>query len=172
MIICNDWGLHLRWGNYGIAYLFLMSLCLETGHELSLPDYYVWKYLKHPPKIVSRGLKYDEMLNIHRYTPEQKETLVAHLRSSPDKVFNLCIGSCAHLQTELWWCSDKKTVFRGIELHEQAIQAVAQKYSSLLEKQLIGIGIRRGDFVNHGDFYQIPMCWYELALNTVFPDWK
>ena len=173
MIICNEWGLHLRWGNYGIAYLALMSFCLETGHELCLPDYYAWKYLKHPPKIVSRDLRFDVKLSLPRYTPAEIAKLLNDLKANPDKVFDVDIGSFCNIQSENWWTADKKAVFKGLELTEEAVQRVREKYSSLFsEKPLIGIGIRRGDFVNHGVFYQIPTTWYEHALQTVFPDWE
>lgn len=38
------------------------------------------------------------------------------------------------------------------------------------QKETIGIHIRRGDYVNHPEYYQIPIHWYVMALTSI-PDW-
>lgn len=49
---------------------------------------------------------------------------------------------------------------------------VKQKLQKCFEKEVVLISIRRGDFVNHPDYYQLPISYYLLALLTEFPDWE
>lgn len=44
-------------------------------------------------------------------------------------------------------------------------------YEHVFEKPTISIHIRRGDYVNHALYYQVPITWFIQALISI-PDWK
>lgn len=52
------------------------------------------------------------------------------------------------------------------------INPLLEKYSCLFDKKTIFISVRRGDFVYHPHYYQLPYKYYILALNNCFSDWK
>jgi hypothetical protein len=54
----------------------------------------------------------------------------------------------------------------------QVIYIVTIMNKLFFNKPTIGIGVRRGDFVNHSCFYQIPETWYEDTLKKEFPNFK
>lgn len=64
-----------------------------------------------------------------------------------------------HMQSELWHTRHKEYVMERMKLKQDCVEAVRSKYSDALSKPTIGIGIRRGDFVNHECFFQIPWSW-------------
>lgn len=48
---------------------------------------------------------------------------------------------------------------------------VAKLRTDVFNKPTIGIHIRRGDYVGHPEYYQIPIHWYISALLSI-PDWQ
>jgi hypothetical protein len=170
MIICNEWGLHLRWGNFGIMYLALRTICEETGHELCLPEYFAWKYMENPPKIATTKT-FDLQFSIPKYSEQNFIDLIKFFKDNADKTINICIGDASKFQNANWWKG--KTCTDIITFKSECLTIVKNKYLSFFNgKKNIGIGIRRGDFVNHGTFYQIPITWYEHALQKIFPAWR
>jgi hypothetical protein len=51
MVKYNDWGKHLRLGNWLFLYAGIQSILKNSGNELWLPDYFLWEYLKNPPPV-------------------------------------------------------------------------------------------------------------------------
>lgn len=56
--------------------------------------------------------------------------------------------------------------------HDDIIEKLKEKYEKQLQKETILISIRRGDFVDHPDFYQLPINYYLTALLKYFPTWQ
>lgn len=52
------------------------------------------------------------------------------------------------------------------------LKELLDKYQYLFDKKTIFISVRRGDFVYHPHYYQLPYQYYFLALKEYFPDWK
>ncbi|MEN2400345.1 alpha-1,2-fucosyltransferase [Flavobacterium sp. MC2016-06] len=52
------------------------------------------------------------------------------------------------------------------------INALTLKYNFLFKEKHIIISVRRGDFVHHPHYYQLPYEYYFLAIVENFPDWK
>lgn len=48
---------------------------------------------------------------------------------------------------------------------------IRNKYKEAFAKKTILISIRRGDFVDHPDYFQLPIQYYVQALIAHFPDW-
>ena len=171
MVVYKDWGKHLRLGNFLFVYYSLLDIAKVTGHELVLPDWYMWQYMLHPPKI-DTGIQEDELFpfRTYDYSREEKDWLYNYFAERKDKVININLGS--NNQSELWFQDQEPYIKEMCAFKAEVIQQVKDKYSQVFTKPTIGIGIRRGDFVGHGVFYQIPEGWYERALTTCFPDWE
>jgi len=73
------------------------------------------------------------------------------------------------LQTEKYF--DKELVKHYFEFSDSLSDKITAEYKSVFEKRTILISIRRGDFVNHPDYFQTPIKYYLNSLVTFFPDW-
>lgn len=173
MILYKEWGQHLRLGNYLFNYFSLLNICKETGHELVLPDYFAWKYLEYSP-IIDKGINQDELFHFrtNEYSRNEQDWLYLFFKQKIDKAININLGG--NNQSELWFQDNLEYIKTMAKIKHSAVNAVKEKYAHVFtnNKKVIGIGIRRGDFVNHGCFYQIPLNWYLDALNYNFPNWK
>ncbi|SEG51647.1 alpha-1,2-fucosyltransferase [Flavobacterium urumqiense] len=58
------------------------------------------------------------------------------------------------------------------EFKADFIQQLKNVYKEAFSKKTILLSIRRGDFVDHKDYFQLPINYYVLALLHNFPDWK
>jgi hypothetical protein len=75
-----------------------------------------------------------------------------------------------YLQTEKYFnINETKKIF---EFKESFIKPIISKYNFLTEKKNIIISVRRGDFVNHKNYYQLSYKYYFSAILMNFPDWK
>lgn len=171
-ILIKEWGLHNRWGNYSYLYAGLSSIAKKAGNSLYLPEnYFAWKYMSNPP-LVDKDMKADELFHIRQsnYTKEELDYMVDYFTVNKDKNINVNIGS--NLQSELWFEDDKDYVRSLFDFKPEVTNTIKEKYKHVFTKEVIGISIRRGDFVNHGVFFQIPLQWYLDALEKEFPNWK
>lgn len=55
---------------------------------------------------------------------------------------------------------------------KQFVADLRKKYNLLFTKKTLLISIRRGDFVDHPDYFQIPINYYMNSIITFFPDWE
>jgi hypothetical protein len=74
------------------------------------------------------------------------------------------------LQSEKYF--DKVFTKKIFEFKAEFLKELLNKYKYLFDKNTIFISVRRGDFVYHPDYYQLPYQYYFLALEEYFPDWK
>lgn len=170
MIRCNQFGQHTRLGNWLFVYAAIVSLAEATGHEVEMPEgYFLWKYLAHPPRLTS-DKSYDLLYQAPGpgYSAAAKDEMYRIFRQNRDKVINFDL-TC-FLQSEKWF--DANIVKEKLQFRLDSVCSIFDKYPELTSSQLIGIGIRRGDFVGHDVFYQIPEDWYLNTLNRRFPSWK
>jgi hypothetical protein len=171
MIKYNDWGKHLRLGNWLFLYAGLRYFAKKTENEIEFPNYFLWDYLKLPPNI-SNSLDYDVEFIFRQtnYTDEEKDYIYEFLKTNKNIKTNIQIGS--NLQSEKWFIDDFEFVKSCLEIKEEKLNEVKEKYKLFFNKPTIGVGIRRGDFVNHHCFYQIPETWYEETLKKEFTNYQ
>lgn len=74
------------------------------------------------------------------------------------------------LQSEQYF--DKSITSKYFSFKKDFKEIVKDKFQELFEKKTIAISIRRGDFVGHPDYFQLPVLYYILALNEHFPNWR
>lgn len=167
MIKYIEWGQHLRWGNFAFLYAGLCNIADRSGNQLELPDYFAWKYFKEPP-IINNDKNYEELFHFlgNESIEERLEKYIQYFKENKNKIVNINLGS--HLQSEKWFIDNIDLIKKKLAIKEEEINKVKEKYSNFFDKPTIGIGIRRGDFVNHGVFYQIPEKWYLEALEANF----
>lgn len=169
MIRCNQFGQHTRLGNWLFVYAFMVSVAEKTGHEIKVPEgYFLWKYLENPPKTTA-----DQNYDVQFIAPgpawsrEAMDSAYQFFSDNHDKVIN--IDLTCFLQSEKWF--DPGIVKRKIKIKQECVVEAFAKYPEI-KKPLVGIGVRRGDFVGHGVFYQIPEDWYTGVLNSSIKGWK
>lgn len=73
------------------------------------------------------------------------------------------------LQTEKYF--DVAKTKHYFTFKKELITKIQSLYAQAFEKETILISIRRGDFVNHADYYQTPIQYFISSLHTYFPDW-
>ena len=82
----------------------------------------------------------------------------------------------ANYDFEGWFQSEKffnPTLAKKHFLFESVfLNTVSEKFQKAFAKKTILLSIRRGDFVDHKDYFQLPIEYYMNALINNFPDWK
>ena len=74
------------------------------------------------------------------------------------------------MQTEKYF--DKSITNYYFKFKTDFIENLKLKHQVLFEKKTILISIRRGDFIGHKDYFQLPVLYYILSLNHEFPNWR
>lgn len=82
----------------------------------------------------------------------------------------------ANFDLEGWFQSEKyfdiELTKYYFEFKTDLIEKLKIVYKEAFSKKTILLSIRRGDFVDHPDYFQLPINYYILALLHNFPDWK
>jgi hypothetical protein len=170
MIKCNGWGNHLRLGNWLFLFTGLNYLAKHSNNKIVLPEYFLWDYLKNLPN-VTENQNYDieySFLNT-KYSDDEKKNFIEFFKLNNDKIINIL--GYPGLQSEKWFIDDVNYIKNILEIKEEKIKEVKTRYKDFFTKPTIGIGVRRGDFVGHNCFYQIPETWYEDTLKKEFPNY-
>lgn len=167
MIKYIEWGNHLRLGNWLFLYAGLSSISKNSLNPLMFVNHWMWDYFEKPP-FITDNKEYDELFHfkLEKYSEKLKKEYVDYFINNRNKIININLGS--HLQSEKWFIEDFDYIKSILEIKEKHILFIKEKYKHYFNKPTIGIGIRRGDFVNHGVFYQIPEKWYLEALEANF----
>lgn len=76
---------------------------------------------------------------------------------------------------EGWFQSEKyfdiEKTKKYFQFENVLLNTVKSKYQEAFTKKTILISIRRGDFVDHPDYFQLPIQFYIQGLIANFPDW-
>ena len=73
------------------------------------------------------------------------------------------------LQTEKYF--DAELTKHYFEFSDSLKEKISNLYHRAFQKRTILISIRRGDFVDHKDYFQLPINYYLNSLAEFFPDW-
>jgi Glycosyl transferase family 11/N-terminal domain of galactosyltransferase len=73
-----------------------------------------------------------------------------------------------YLQTEKYWIRCKKIVLKQFEFEPGFKKSVSEKYTAALTKPTVAISVRRGDFVNNPNYFQLPVTYYLNAYYKYF----
>lgn len=167
MIYHESFGQHLRMGNFAFKIGWSIKMLHKYGINTSYPNYYLWEYLKNPP-LISPEINGPIVRPIKWEYNQVDESLLEQAAISED----ITVALNYFFQSEDWFREYKKEVYEFFTFKEEYINYIKEKYKHILEQNPIGIGIRLGDFVGHGDFYQIPYRWYVDSWKECFSDRK
>lgn len=145
-------------GNQLFQIASTIGIATKHGHSFSFPK---WKYSKYFEKSLPIS---DESVNFI----ELKEKTFKYHSWPITNDFDYDINGW--IQSEKYFDINKVREYFNFK-HEYK-QNVIKKYSYLFINKSILISIRRGDFVNNPQYYQLSYRYYFLALIKNFPDWK
>lgn len=175
MIYHELFGQHLRLGNFLFKYAWSIAMKEKYGIETIYPkNYYLWKYLENPPMLTD---PYPSGCLVHprkwEWSPKEQEYIEEFIKYTESQNQDSEIALNFFFQSEKWFRDYRDEVYKSLQFKETERLRVFKKYLHYFQKRReIGISVRLGDFIGHGDFYQIDPDWYISALNTHFPDWE
>lgn len=167
MITFREFGKHGRLGNQLFQWASLMGLSATFGQSFKVPKWKYSKYFLLPPD------EYTTIQNRGGYVDAQEKHYFFDLDQwsgiqNPVNINNVT----GWLQTEKYW--------QGIDVRKRMqfvpdhIRYVHDKYEPIFEAgaPIIAISVRRGDYVDNANYYQLPIEYYLLALEDEFPGWR
>tara|TARA_Y100001938_G_C8026882_1_gene398507 strand:- start:429 stop:1199 length:771 start_codon:yes stop_codon:yes gene_type:complete len=167
MISCLSLGHHGYVGNQMFQYASLMGIAERNKMDYSvLPDY--WKQGSFTPHIweefsLSAKRTQDHPLHTAREINHCYNPQFQNLSPNTD-IFG-------YFQTEKYFENIKEKVQEEFKFKEETLRECAEYISSVQEgKELVGVHVRRGDYVDLPDYH--PVCtkeYYEEAVKR-FPD--
>lgn len=167
MILMYEWGNHLRAGNQLFQVAGMIGLCEKYNTTMALPNHPHYDFFEHfnwKPE-VDNGILMDFSLNNPKweYNPDYWED-----HADKIKTLNCNLPLNMFFQSQLNWNHCEDVVLKRLSFKKEYLNFIKSKYSESLSKPTIAISIRLNDFINHGDFYQIPWTWYLDALQNNF----
>lgn len=165
---------HIRFGNWWHKIVWSIRMKTLYGIDTSYPDYYwLWEYVKNKPllfdKSIPQPVDYILRPRVWQYTLEEEEWIESHIEDFKTK--NVSIALNFFFQSSLIVRGIEKEICEFFEFKDEVVDRIKEKYKEVFTKPVISLGVRLGDFQNHGDFFQIPFDWYTKALVQEFPDW-
>jgi SAM-dependent methyltransferase len=155
MIYCNTNNTNGRLGNQIMRIMSMMGIAQDTRTTWAVPEWpYARKFKNHIPiGTCDKNVVVVKEKHYH-HTPEYYYNCLKNKGS---------INLSGYFQSFKYW-RDK------LEFTEE----FSGKCASLLGDvtRPIAISVRRGDFVNNPNYFQLPITYYILALINHFPDWK
>lgn len=168
MILHKRWGEIVRMGNFMFKYASLLGLSKRYNTDLYLPKHYMFDYFLN-------DINYDDNIpfdieiveRFHKYDIEYWDQF-----ENDFKIKNVNISLNSFLQSPKYWEDYEEYIKKMLLFKPDIINNIKEKYKDSLSKKTIGISIRRGDFLNHYGFYQLPIEFYLYTLERYFPNWK
>lgn len=146
-------------GNQLFQIASTIGLAVKHGHDFAFLPWQYQSYFKYPLPLISE-LPQDSI-------PVQEKDFHVHDWEFPDH--NQTYDLLGWLQSEKYFDSAKTRHY--FEFTDAIKQKITDRYERAFQKPTILISIRRGDFVNHPDYLQLPIKFYLNALALFFPDW-
>jgi hypothetical protein len=167
MLLMREWGNHLRAGNQLFQVAGMIGLCEKFKTTMALPNHPHYEFFENfnwKPD-VDTGITMDFSLNNPKweYNPSYWEE-----HNEKIKTLNCNLPLNMFFQSQLNWNHCENLVLERMSFKEDYLSLIKVKYSESLCKPTIAVSIRLNDFINHGNFYQIPWTWYLDALNDNF----
>lgn len=159
MITFRSLGRKGNLGNQLFQVASTIGIANKLGHDFVFPQWHYAKYFSYNLPMID----YDSL---------------SHFEQVVEKKYNYHEWSLSKgnydvngaLQSEKYFDKDfTKQLFR---FKPEFFLPLLSKNENLFEKKTIFISVRRGDFVHHANYYQLPYRYYFLALTHNFSDWK
>lgn len=152
-----------RLGNQLFQWASLYGMSLRYNEPFSTPKWQYSSFFKTPPD--SRRIRSSAVISVnephYHYTPEVFDEAI----KEPHDEFDIW----GWLQTEKYWDADQKGVQQMMQFTDEHLAHVRRKYPVLdAGAPIIAISIRRGDYVDNENYYQLPIDYYVHALYDQF----
>ena len=158
MITCSRLGVRGNLGNQFFQIASTIGIAKKYQHDYFFPE---WKYADYFEKELPSGSMNDHFIHL-------KEIEFNYHEWHIDNNHNYDLEGW--LQSEKYFDIQKtKEVFK---FKADFTSKTLEKYKSIFEKKTILISVRRGDFVNNPNYFQLSYRYYLLALINNFTDFK
>ncbi|MFH6994841.1 alpha-1,2-fucosyltransferase [Flavobacterium sp. FlaQc-48] len=158
MITYSKLGKKGNLGNQLFQIASTIGVAIENKQDYVFPDWKYQHYFKNKLPLLENDLS-------HFITIEETEYNYYH-RDLGTENYDLS----GWLQTEKYF--DKSLAKYYFEFSASLIGTLKNSYQKAFVKRTILISIRRGDFVNHPDYLQLPINFYLNSLVQFLPDWE
>jgi len=170
MITFSKFGRHGNLGNQLFQYASLIGFSKAYGYELQLPQ---WQYAEYFDSVFPSTLNLKPLTLVNEPTFNYNPDFFQQHFKNQEQNFDVL----GWLQSERYWERCKEHVKAALTFKASFIDSVIQKFNTLstINHELstcIAISIRRGDYVDNPNYYQLPIDYYLHALYENFPDWK
>lgn len=146
-------------GNQLFQIASTIGLAVANKQDFAFLDWKYQKYFKN--KLPLLTLELSSFINA-----EEKEYNF-HQWNLETGAYDLSGG---WFQTEKYF--DSVLTKHYFEFSDALINRLKILYEGTFNKRTILLSIRRGDFVNHPDYFQLPINYYLNSLAQFFPDWE
>jgi len=158
-ITMSVFGNYGRLGNQLFQYASLIGIAKKHHTNLILPS---WDYAKY--------FDVEFPLGSHETDIELREFQLNYIDDWGVLNWEQGIDVIGYLQSEKYWqhCCDeiKKVLTFNLDFKNRVLEKNLN-----INQTSIAIHVRRGDYVNHPNFAQIPISWFFGAIR-LFPDWQ
>lgn len=152
MITMSNFGNNGRLANQLFQYASMIGIASKNGHQLRLPK---WKYAEYFEQEFPEGVEYGTLIREKQFHYSDIEL--------KDGSFDLH----GYFQSEKYW--NKEGVLKALSFKQSFKDRVKDGYD--FTKPVIAVHIRRGDYVGHDCYLQLPITYFYQALEE-WKDWR
>lgn len=157
MITFSHLGSLGRLGNQLFQVASVIGIAEKTGTTAAFPNWRYWQYFKtsYPKNTLNNCIKKQE--SIYHFDE-------SYLQLSKEKDYDLL----GYFQSEKYW--NKETTLKTFEFQDSFKNDIKNEFKQALSKKHVAISVRRGDFVNNPNYFQLPVTYYLNAYYKHFGD--
>lgn len=144
-------------GNQLFQIASVIGIAKTNNHEFAFPSWKFAKYFENELPILKE----------QNFIPFQER----HYHFEPIQFDDENYDLEGWFQSEKYF-GDTATIKEYFKFKEELVLDIKQQFQSYFDKRTILISIRRGDFVNHKDYFQLPINFYLNALVDHFPNYN
>ncbi len=148
-----------RKGNLGNQLFQIASvagIAQRNGHSYAFPEWAYSNFFTEPLPVAEPSLSFEKINETHFHYEEMQFS---------EGNYDLE----GWFQTESYFGENARSLFN---FKASFLEGVRRKFQEVLSNDPIVISVRRGDFVGHPDYFQLPILYYINALYRYFPDWQ
>lgn len=150
-----------RMGNMLFELASAYGIAKKSGRKLVLPCWPYEKYFKGRVEIVERKIEEKTEIKEQGFS-YCGEYFQARLKG-PQPHYNIS----GYLQSERFFEHCIQDVKEFFTWETSEFERVYEKYFSLINKQCTAVHVRRGDYVGHEGYINLPLDYYKSSLNIL-----
>lgn len=165
VLVYNDLHTNGRLANQLFFIASSYSIAKRHGRKLAIPAWRYKEYFEWTDKIIEGTVPWAKtVLEPHfHYCEGEFSPDILPSRSS--------IGIKGYFQSERYFKQYEPEIREIFKFKSEFKQRVKQSVATIFDRAVIALHIRRGDYVNNPNYYNLPAQYYVLALEKFFPNW-